>query len=711
MKKNILLLFLAILLLLPYNASAWKGNYNYEVTSFQVQGRTATISGWAIQNGRNPSGAGKVRTSYQSGDRNGVKGLRYYINGSAFDDGYCDGGRILNGVGAWTKKNGNVVNQYNPSVLYQYSLSVYRVYNDGRADELVNGATSQDLKVSRNQKPVSVTYVDSIKNGSTGQFKSNETACYEDVGWMFDIDLSKLVINNNIKGYKLRLKIKSRAAEIDIDLTFVGSSDGSNSQISDGYFQNKFTSTVNLLVTSQRAWRGPYSTSGKRSKQLRKYGTYSVKEIQYNSSDGYSWYHIYEGNTDEGWVPTPWVNPTGEATLIKSQGEIYDDVDTKCSENNIKQTEQTKRLTCSGSVTFGDKTQTSCSVSSNQFYTISCSENLTTKFNPQMISEIYTGLGFSYEININSNRSCSGTFNYNAFMEAYNKVRSNINKAPKNSEAYYENLNKLEDLRRIVNTYNSWASNYNLNSVKATLTTTGETSKLLKKINGGVLSVNFVTKSESSNPKLNKTKTYNLSSLGGVSNPSDWTFTDYLTKVLQLPVGYMNRDTEIISYTPCENCAVLENRYYIPSNKNLVNKKFTYTVSVENLGLDKVWQANAESCDLTVIDKLVYRSINLSDPFIKANTKRETGRNWLNDDFDFRKVISTDTWKDTTKPYFVFMVSKENIKKIKTNNNEIGIANAYAGSQCHYNDTTKKYVCSFLRDKTYFASSYIYSDN
>ena len=82
MKKNILLLFLAILLLLPYNASAWKGNYNYEVTSFQVQGRTATISGWAIQNGRNPSGAGKVRTSYQSGDRNGVKGLRYYINGS-----------------------------------------------------------------------------------------------------------------------------------------------------------------------------------------------------------------------------------------------------------------------------------------------------------------------------------------------------------------------------------------------------------------------------------------------------------------------------------------------------------------------------------------------------------------------------------------------------------------------------------------------------
>ena len=226
-----------------------------------------------------------------------------------------------------------------------------------------------------------------------------------------------------------------------------------------------------------------------------------------------------------------------------------------------------------------------------------------------------------------------------------------------------------------------------------------------------MLSVNFVTKSESSNPKLNKTKTYNLSSLGGVSNPSDWTFTDYLTKVLQLPVGYMNRDTEIISYTPCENCAVLENRYYIPSNKNLVNKKFTYTVSVENLGLDKVWQANADSCDLTVIDKLVYRSINLSDPFIKANTKRETGRNWLNDDFDFRKVISTDTWKDTTKPYFVFMVSKENIKKIKTNNNEIGIANAYAGSQCHYNDTTKKYVCSFLRDKTYFTSSYIYSDN
>ena len=114
---------------------------------------------------------------------------------------------------------------------------------------------------------------------------------------------------------------------------------------------------------------------------------------------------------------------------------------------------------------------------------------------------------------------------------------------------------------------------------------------------------------------------------------------------------------------------------------------------------DKVESVENPRCEFNnqkISNNLIYRQIDLSDPFVKKyNQTREIGKNWLDNKFNFQNIINPKIWSDDNFKY-KYQLSKtdvENIRKTTISGNER--VESYLGNDCYF-DTSDKYVCSFV---------------
>lgn len=705
MIKKIKFLLISFLFLFPLNTFAWHGAYNYEVTDFNVVDGIATLEGWAILNARNGysgQGNGDVLTgskNRQSG-KSVINSKVKYTNsqGNTFYGLYCDGGDM----NYYNNSGSKVTTGKNLGWTYQYTLSIYRVYNDDTEEKL-------DIDIDYENKNTSLTYSQAYKCGNVGYYGAlpswydssscpakNYTACYENVGFRFNFDYTKLNASANVKGYKLKLTVKTGALSgctTNCQETFTLNVVSGNFENSDIYFKNT-TEKVKILLTYSRPWTSANISSDKKwlgnGVYLNYLGEYNVYDTVYDAN-GYTWYKIKDNS--DWWVPSSWVWPSLSSETLVIPTDTYEEKEVlTCTESNVSQGVSNKSTTCDGKVSFSDDTTESCDVETgtNNYYKVVCDEDLSVDMNPSMLNTIDLGSGFDYKIKVSTKRTCKGTFNATEFLKAYNNLQDNINNLEKYSTEWYNNRNKASDLQMVLLTYNNWSGgNYTLSSVRATL-----------KDNQLGTTVNLVTSSTSNSTPTKKIDKEHELNITGYKNPVDFTYTETLEKEFKLPEAYFDNSTKKINYSYCSGCVQLGNKYYISNNLKYNNTDYKYKVTVSNLGFDKKWTASTNNCSLRVIaNESFYRPIDNADPFISSNTDRETGKNWSNDTFDFTSIIESDVWEQ--EPAYEMSISKNNIENIRENNS----ADAFIGTGCKINTSTGKYECDFLRDSRYISKS------
>ena len=704
--KGFKYIFISIIILFTnITCLAWVGDYNYEVTSFEVDatGRYATISGWAILNGRDGSTGTGTTNDRQSGILVKRPGSYTDSYGNRFKDGYCSYGSNI-----YTDANNNPFSgSYDSDYNYQYSFQLYKVFTNSKKEKISN-----DYIQELTPNTVSLTYAQAYKCSSIGMFNkvncisskpNNWTACYEDVGFKFRIDLNGLSFNDSIKGYSMYLKVttgsKSECSSNctqTIPLTIVAPKVDFDSGVS-GISLINTTTQVQIIVTGGQAWLKPGFSYDKGGSYLERGNTtYTVDDIAI--ANNVTWYKLdrsKEGISKYVWVPASWVNSSGGITLISNNPQKVEkcivDANPAPIVNNAK--------TCNQIVNSSVTTDNSCktTVTSNKYYSVVCDETLAISFNPGNLT-IKSGQGFSYGIKVVSTNSCVGTFNTDAWLEAYNVSIRERNNYAKTSAEYKEKDNIIKELLSIVNSYNQWEFNSNINPTAVMGIEYKRKGKTVKD------QVSFVV-IDVIDPSYTKkiTTTHNLN-ISGLTNPSNFTLTKNSTVNLVLPKQYINQINGNVSSTNCSNCLDAGNMYYMDTFADVGN--YSLAITVSDLGNFKNVTVNNNKCDVTITGNLansIYRPIDITNPFIDA--AREIGDNWLNNSYSFVATIKKDTWSENGTPKYVFNLTKQNINDIKKSNSLIG-GNAYLGSDCKIS-SSNNYECSFIRNNAYFHSVYI----
>ena len=414
------------------------------------------------------------------------------------------------------------------------------------------------------------------------------------------------------------------------------------------------------------------------------------------------------GKTLDSSTLVEWRTGTNSTYKYKLDGVSKDDCRplatvTTCNGSSYAQKKESKNLNaCEGTLEFGRGVDngsnyyqfgdTCSTVSQTNFYSIVCEEKLTVDFVPSITNSIRLNSGTNYDLRVKSTINCKGEFSgANLFKTSYSNVLSNLNRTNLSAEQKATLQNQKKQLENELKTYNSWNGlNYSkIDSLVVNITNT----------KSGVIS----TLIGSDTIKDNSPKTYNNThSLGfsNLTNPSDFQYVYTVERTFSLDKAYYNNKARTVEYSACTGCAPLENQFYAITNKTVFNNDFSYKINVLGLGYEGSWDAHA-TCTLgTTSESPIYRSIDVSNPFISSD--RKIGDNWLDSTFDFTKIIKVEN--STSKVLYEFDLSKEDIMNIKKDNEDLGIGSRL-GTTCEFSNN--KYVCNFIRNGNFFTKIYI----
>ncbi len=97
-------------------------------------------------------------------------------------------------------------------------------------------------------------------------------------------------------------------------------------------------------------------------------------------------------------------------------------------------------------------------------------------------------------------------------------------------------------------------------------------------------------------------------------------------------------------------------------------------------------------------ERLEYRTIEVNDPFLTSyDPNRGVGKNYLNSQFNFQKIIQGDIWNNKYEPEYYYLMSKTNVLNIKNNTKE-DYASSYLGRNCYFTNNNK-WHCEFTRNE------------
>ncbi len=310
-----------------------------------------------------------------------------------------------------------------------------------------------------------------------------------------------------------------------------------------------------------------------------------------------------------------------------------------------------------------------------EFYRIECNETMKTGFNGPILNSdsypnsfLYPGTAFKFNYVAKTKVSCEGKW-HQKFYEAakkyvtnykHEKVKIELDKIGDNSvddsilQKFSDSALK-EGIGEIENSYKNWKLNY---------------FRLGNKEKGVIYdqqpSVTGVKKDEY---RFDGNKELGLDLMDGYKNEVDscppeglvthknsenvnFTYQVAYTIRMQLPVLYYS-GTNKNQYTTTETSGykTLGRVFPISDIEDYANRNdYKYVVTISNLGLAHKW-TNTETCGLTVKDKeIVFRAINLSDPFIQQlDSNHKIGENWKNSKFDFTNIIDKNTWSNASQ--------------------------------------------------------------
>lgn len=446
-----------------------------------------------------------------------------------------------------------------------------------------------------------------------------------------------------------------------------------------------------------------------------------AKACYINNSGEYKWDYYKEGYTK--------VEEITDELECEAPPE---DVNVSCDSNLKPSPESDSVASCNGSVTVNLNTGKGCSSTvSGSYYNITCSpETIVTKFNPDDFSNpLFAGQGFSYNIGVTSRRTCNGSFDSKKWNEAYDKVTYGVDyykkrmndtkysesKRREYASSYNEYLNKLKDLVNMVIDYNEYQNDI-LGDYSMTPVATMEIYKT-KKVNGVITEEKRIAQptfeefkvTEFGSGTLQRIETYRLSATKkeiekygvnatGFANPIKFSYSNRnnpKSGEFNLAKTYINRTTgEIsnISHAGDVNWIDAGNKYYTSMDLDS-NYSYVIKINVSNLGTTKNLTVENVECEFRIQDnneKLIYRHIDTLDPFIN-NTDRDTGTNWLNSKYDFRKII-----KSSSAVLYKFNISKNTLTAIRKSNSLISGSEEYLGV-CQNSLYSNDIVCKMLK--------------
>ncbi len=379
-----------------------------------------------------------------------------------------------------------------------------------------------------------------------------------------------------------------------------------------------------------------------------------------------------------------------------------------CDASDIPSPVQTGKATvCEDSVSIkvdsGKKCTNTVNNEKTNFYEIACAKTIVTNFDygndgkADTPRTLYKGEGFAFGINVETSVNCKYTFYDGVWKKAYNNVINRI-KAIDNKLIEYVNKNDItgwenyvnnnilhkngindaselfrlwtiaEELRNAVSAYNNYppSNKYDENS-KMTISTTekgkdvSNTYELLKIINDE----GTYQKSNVSNKKLD---------VSGVTDPQNYILSSKTPRKVKLIPKRVCIDKGTGKITTIEgdkcpkNAIDGGNKIYTSLLTDVTGNNKTYQISiiVEGLGTNGSLVIN-DKCNLKVEEsKYIYRPIDLENPFINSSWKK--GENWVNDKYDFTKVIHANTWSDNTNRKIITLTANE-ISALKESNN------------------------------------------
>ena len=660
MKK--VLLGIILFIIININVYAFTGNYNYEVKSLSKdENGNITIKGWAIPNaGVNDGKSPQVNQNL----------------GSGYKSGKC----------VTANKNN------------YYTYTLYMVPLNDNKKPIVNSKVEVG---SMKGSGTSLTEVMCYKYGSS--CGASRSSCYENVGWKFNFN-EKDYLNDDFKnGYVLRLKITpSGAPKKTVEFNLVVYKDRITGFGSDyEYKNNGNVKNLRVTVIAYDGYQRNCNNNGcfrKNNSKFQHGVTYKVSGFK--NYGGQTYYKI----GDALYIPASWVAPPEADLLIIQSGPK---TVKSCNDNSTSQIANTKNVSaCNGNVAFEGENYNTCTVDEYSYYTRKCYEkDYKVNFNINEIND--NSKSFNYQdgitasVNINTNFSCSYTFDVEKFKEDYNNVLYNLSYYKEGAPEWFENNGIKANLDTILENYKkqtdnttSWESGYDFKKLNATLKLdNNELSKLeLKDENlkhtdskGNVNGNNYC--------QVNEKKAIAFNDGSKKDIYTEVTCMEGYSAKLELPRVCLNMQTGKMESCISNATNQIEggNKFYLEDNQS-----GELSLEINNLGYDGNWKANLTGCKVSNIKKeVIFRQIDLKDPFLKNyGNEREIGANYLNNKFDFSKIIHEDTWNQQQE--YDYFMSKTNIANIRKDTAE-DRPSSYLGRDCNF--INNEYQCRFTRNQ------------
>ena len=340
----------------------------------------------------------------------------------------------------------------------------------------------------------------------------------------------------------------------------------------------------------------------------------------------------------------------------------------------------------------------------SKIYSIDCDETMKTAFNGPVWdnkhSFMYPGTGFGFNYQAKTKVECEGEWHEKFFQDArkyeieYLQKHSDYSGSidMKNLEKldtaeYYWQQSATSKMDSIKSSYQNWSLKkiyFSTNKTAATGTIADDQSNVSR--SAGREKDEYKEDLEIETPYNSTQPTsecYTKTSSGAPTQsvPDNFVYKVSYTFNFKLPLLYYTADRKY-STEACANCGQLGRIFPISDNDDYVGKsQYNYKVEINNLGMYHTWK-NHETCSIgdgMKEKKIVFRQVNLSDPFIQklATSDHKIGNNWKNDKYDFTKVIDPNIWSKTSQ-YNTVTINQEAGKLIKAELSRN--TNSYLGS-------------------------------
>ena len=321
-----------------------------------------------------------------------------------------------------------------------------------------------------------------------------------------------------------------------------------------------------------------------------------------------------------------------------------------------------------------------------RIYTIDCEETMKTAFNGPVWdnknSFMYAGTGFGFNYQVKTKVECEGKWHADFYALALKYTTDYLDKHGHTEGVSQDGVNDVADshwyasaktgMEDIKKSYQNWslksiyfsaskvAANGEIADDQSQVSTSeGRTKDEYKE------KLELETEYNSTQPT---SECYSKTSSGAPTQsvPQDFTYKVAYTFNFRLPLLYYKPNG---GYTTedCTNCGKLGRIFPISENDDYAgNSKYVYKVDINNLGMNHNW-SNNEVCSISMKKKdIVFRQINLTDPFIQklANSDHKIGRNWQNNKYDFTDVIDPSIWSKNSQ-YNTITIDQETGKLIK----------------------------------------------